>query len=123
MLCAWLPATGIHWDVVQLLAWSRMFVNHARVLPLRDALELTFSPDGRCGVCVAVQSARQDDGATVAAFAAQRLNQEPLVFPSATPVVLTPPATALYSPDGDNAPVGHGRAAPPTPPPRADGFV
>src|SRR5690606_36229902 len=87
LLTAWLLATGSHWDVVQAFAWGRMLVTNAQVLPLRDALELTFSTDGRCDLCATVQEHRPsatDDEATVVNL----LTREPLVFQTVPSVIV-----------------------------------
>jgi len=44
---------------VQAVAYARMFADNARTLPLRAALTRTFSPEGRCDVCSAVDTAKQ----------------------------------------------------------------
>ena len=51
VLCAWLLASGAHWDLAQSFAWTRMVVNYSRTMPLAAALRLTFQPDNLCGVC------------------------------------------------------------------------
>ncbi|MCU0791869.1 MAG: hypothetical protein MUE42_03225 [Opitutaceae bacterium] len=51
VLCAWLLASGAHWDFVQGAGWARMIVNYSQTMPLADAVRLTFSADSLCGVC------------------------------------------------------------------------
>jgi hypothetical protein len=116
MLVAWLLATGSHWDVVQVFAWGRMLAHNARVLPLRDALELTFSAQGRCQVCLTVQDNRPAAGEEAAAVSL--LAKEPLVFQTVTGVVVAPPTSAAWI-EGATSWLTHDRTAPPTPPPRA----
>src|SRR5471032_1474735 len=58
-LAAWLLATGSQWDLVQTFAWGRMFVENTRTLPLLEAAQRTFSPEGRCPICAAVSAAKQ----------------------------------------------------------------
>jgi hypothetical protein len=57
-LFAWLLATGSHWDVVQTVAWARMFAMNSQTMPLLDAAKKTFSPDGRCDLCKTVSRAK-----------------------------------------------------------------
>lgn len=60
-LFAWLLATGSHWDVVQTFAWGRMIANYSRVMPLSEAIRLTFQPESMCGVCEIVADAKATD--------------------------------------------------------------
>jgi hypothetical protein len=116
MLSAWLLATGVQWDVVQVAAWARMFANYARVLPMRDAWELTFAAENMCGACLAVQDAKQDEsGATTPSVV--NAAKEPLVFQTTAAIVVAAPAAQTWmtaEPDW----MAHERAQPPTPPPR-----
>lgn len=57
-LFAWLLATGSHWDVVQTVAWARMFAINSQTMPVLDAAKKTFSPDGRCNLCKTVSRAK-----------------------------------------------------------------
>jgi hypothetical protein len=116
MLTAWLLATGVQWDVVQVLAWGRMFANYARVLPVRDAWELTFAVNGMCDACHAVQDAKQDEAGNPATSVSATA-KEPLVFQSPDQIVIVAP-TALPWIVVEARMVAHERAQPPTPPPR-----
>ena len=60
-LTAWLMATGSHWDLVQTVAWSRMFATYAGTVPLSEALRLTFAPGNECAMCDLVQRAKQPE--------------------------------------------------------------
>lgn len=118
-LVAWLLATGSQLDAVQAFAWVRMFAANAHELPLGAALERTFSPEGRCHLCVAVSEAKQKQQDSPASapengqFGAKIL----LAF---QPI----PDVSLVAPEAGAWPVGIemvgsvGRAAPPLPPPR-----
>lgn len=118
-LSTWLLATGCPWDLMQTVAWGRMFVSYSRSMPLVQAVKKTFSGDAMCGVCELVQDARhrtESDGAKVPGpktpekifFVAP---QRALVFAAAADrcTGLVPRVTALASAD---------RARPPLPPPR-----
>lgn len=116
MLTAWLLATGAHWDVVQTFAWSRMLVNNARVLPLRDALEFTFSAEGRCNLCQTVQENRPAPAGEDAAVV-NLMTKEPLVFQTLASVVVSAPAATICATRAASW-MSHERTAPPSPPPR-----
>ena len=122
-LTAWLLATGSQWEVVQTFAWARMFAENVRTLPLRVALDRTFSPEGRCGVCVVVTHAKQSQsdspdtpGDTSSGKFSGKLvlAHEP---PSVSLVALVPSSTRWSR--SDHTPASAERAAPPLPPPRA----
>jgi len=61
LLFAWLCAHGAVWNVVQVVAWSRMFAGYAQSLPIATALRETFDPQKPCELCVVVQQARETD--------------------------------------------------------------
>lgn len=118
LLFAWAFATGAPWDLVQVFAWGRMWMGHAQTQSVSAAIAATFSPEGLCGMCEAVQSARTagDD------------NAAPLpLLSGAIPLVLSPPAVLRVQPPAaevralrpaEELEAGCGRAAPPVPPPR-----
>jgi hypothetical protein len=58
LFLAWFCANGALWDVVQVVAWGRMFASYStRLSPLR-ALEETFDASRPCALCVAVHKAQ-----------------------------------------------------------------
>jgi len=118
-LAAWLLATGSHWDLVQTFAYARMFTDNARTLSLGAALERTFSPEGRCEICSAVDAAKNSpDHANTPASAEKFAGKIPLTHePAARFVFALAPATAW--PDSHPSLASAERAAPPLPPPRA----
>lgn len=63
VLCAWLLATGSHWDLVQSFGWGRMIAQYSQSMPLAEAIRLTFTTDNFCGVCEVVNTARATDPA------------------------------------------------------------
>lgn len=117
-LVAWLFATGCHWDFVQVFVWAKMFSENARVLPLEAALERTFSPEGRCELCGAVSTAKQQDAGAEGATPGVKVDRKVLlVFQPVTAVIVEAPDFAPWA-SGDLAGLSAGRAAPPLPPPR-----
>lgn len=121
-LTAWLLATGSQWDVVQTFAWARMFAENVRTLPLRVALDRTFSPEGRCGVCVVVTRAKQaqsDSPDTPGDTPSGKFSGKLLLAhePESASLVALVPSPARWS-RRDPIPASADRAAPPLPPPR-----
>lgn len=58
LLLAWLCANGAVLDVMQVVAWGRMFAHYVNDMPVETALTRTFDPGKPCELCLAVQKAR-----------------------------------------------------------------
>lgn len=56
---AWLCANGAVWDVVQVVAWGRMFSVNTGSMDLSTALRETFNPKRACALCVGVYQAKE----------------------------------------------------------------
>lgn len=120
-LCAWLLATGSHWDLVQTFAWGRMVATYSQSMSLTKAVQKTFSVEGMCGLCETVFTAKQKQSPDTDAVGAagKSLGKILLVFaPEATAPLLLGPVIFSGSPSDQTAP-SPTRAAPPVPPPRA----
>lgn len=122
VLVAWLLATGVHWDFVQVIGWGRMIVTYttAQEMSLAEALRYTFSGEASCRVCETVTEAKNADGAASAAPVTGKDDLGKLLL-TFSPVLLTapcaPPETgwieaAAADPLSPTYPV-------PVPPPRA----
>ena len=57
-LLAWLAASGLSWDLLQVVAWTRMSIGNASRLPASAALAKTMS-DAPCELCKAARAARR----------------------------------------------------------------
>ncbi|WP_415908696.1 hypothetical protein [Oleiharenicola sp. Vm1] len=57
LLFAWLCANGAVWNVVQVVAWARMFHDYADAMPAAQALRLTFEGEA-CDLCHIAQAAQ-----------------------------------------------------------------
>ncbi len=58
LACAWLCANGSVWDVVQIVAWGRMFSGYAETMTVSAALKETFNPAKPCKLCVRVNQGK-----------------------------------------------------------------
>ena len=58
LLLAWLFANGAGWNVVQVVAWAKMFHDYSQVMPAAQALQLTFDGSKPCALCVISQKAQ-----------------------------------------------------------------
>lgn len=118
LLLAWVCANGVAWNVVQVIGWAKMYSSYVKVMPVRDALELTFSGDAPCDYCTIASTAEDT--------ARQQLPQE--VMGAATEKILLiadcAPAPLVLAPEvswpGVADAAGLTRTdAVPVPPPRA----
>lgn len=116
-LFAWLLATGSQWDVVQVAAWGRMFAANVQTLPLLQAANRTFSPEGRCELCGAVSEAKRQQENSSAVPGGPVASKIFLAFEPAPRPVVAAPDSAPWSQSDPLAPAMT-RAAPPVPPPR-----
>lgn len=57
LLLAWLCANGAVWNVVQVVAWAKMFSDYSVAMPASEALRVTFTGDA-CELCHVVQAAQ-----------------------------------------------------------------
>jgi hypothetical protein len=51
LFLAWLCANGAIWNVVQVVAWAKMFHDYSQVMPATRALEVTFDGSAPCQLC------------------------------------------------------------------------
>ncbi|EIP96728.1 hypothetical protein OpiT1DRAFT_01151 [Opitutaceae bacterium TAV1] len=60
VLAAWILATGVHWDFLQVIGWGRMIVTYAteRDMSLLEAVRYTFSGEASCSICETVADAK-----------------------------------------------------------------
>lgn len=119
LLLAWLCANGAVWNVVQVVAWAKMFHDYSQVMPVTAALELTFDGSAPCDMCLIAQGGQD--------AARQQLPAEAALGGGMEKIVLLAdhvPAPVLVAPDtvwpGPVHEAGLMRTeAVPVPPPRA----
>jgi len=114
LFAAWLFATGLHWDALQLVAWGNMFANYSESMTSGEALQATVQGE-TCPLCDAADEGRRQDSEHFGPGASQ--GKAPLLpLPSHTFIVERPrieewPEFMVISEEAPLAP-------PPTPPPR-----
>jgi hypothetical protein len=58
-LClAWLCANGALWDVMQCIAWGKMFAGYTETMSVAQALRETFDPAKPCDMCGSIAQAK-----------------------------------------------------------------
>jgi hypothetical protein len=119
LLLAWLCANGAVWNVVQVVAWAKMFHDYAQVMPATEALALTFDGTVPCDLCHLSQDAQDTARQQLPADAALGGGVEKILL-----IADCAPVTVLVAPDAAWPGVVHEAGltrtdAVPVPPPRA----
>lgn len=116
LLCGWFIATGAHWDLVQVAAWGKMWIENARTQSSTAALARTFSPEGMCEMCHVVQAVKHAERENPA-VPPTLTEKAPLLPLDAAAVVITAPGVLSWL---ETAPALSElrRMRPPVPPPR-----
>jgi hypothetical protein len=119
-LSAWLIATGCQWDLVQLVAWGRMFAGYSQEMSMSAAARKTFSGE-MCSLCRAVQKGKQEQEQNSAKSSMPGKSEIKLL--DACPVtamagITGPVRRAIGIVAGPELMIGRARMAPPLPPPR-----
>ena len=116
-LSVWTVCTGVHWDVVQVFAWAKMFSSNIEELSYREAVIRTFDPAEMCGICHVVADAKEDEQ-TNSGIAVQLNEKPPLIVLKAMPIVVSAPEVGFSrEPESYRKWTGLTTRAP-TPPPR-----
>ena len=109
-------ALGLHWIVIQGIAWTTMVVNYSSEGTLVEALEMAFDGDHSCPLCKAVQQGTQSDRDETAPSAAKSLNFTELRF---SIVRIFPPTPSWTLPQWVVPVSSRESGSPEPPPPRA----
>lgn len=113
---AWLLATGAQWDLLQVVAWSNMFVSNSASMSVGNALGKTFDGE-ECEMCRAIRQAKQQENPP-GLPSEKRMTKFPLIHqPVATFTYQCPePGDWTFN---EEFMVGLTRERPPVPPPRS----
>ncbi len=120
LVLAWLLATGMHLDVLQLYAWTSMGFRFAQTEGAAQAVVSTFKEERMCHLCHAVQAARKQERKDPAVAPDQ--SRPDLVFLAVATVTLAPPANPTWRWSSATTPEID-RPRPPLPPPRDHAFA
>ncbi|MBI5802958.1 MAG: hypothetical protein HZA92_19830 [Verrucomicrobia bacterium] len=107
-------SVGLHWVLLQSVAWTGMFVTFAQQTTLSAAFTKTFNGKNPCRICKLVREGQQSEKARDSILPLVKIES----LQCATALVLTPPApfSPPTSPDQAASPRAE---SPPSPPPRA----
>lgn len=83
------------WNVVQVVAWARMFQQFSQVMPAARALQATFDGSAPCPLCKLSQTAQDNARKQLPAEAALGASDKLLlVCDTSAPVILVRPDSA-----------------------------
>lgn len=108
---------GLHWGVLQSVAWASMLVERARTQTLAEALDTTFDGQHPCEICVIVRDGKaaekkaqtpQTSSSSVRVELCVRLEAVPVLYDPGLPLTVFPAHPFLSS----------RLEPPPLPPPR-----
>lgn len=110
-------ATGTILDVIQVFAWSRMWVDNVQTQSVGDAFSRTFSEEGMCPLCESVQAIKRDQAERYP-FAIKLFERCPLLLPQGIQLALIVSADPDFWPEAADSNGFAFRNCPPVPPPR-----
>jgi len=105
---------GLHWALLQAVAWAGMIVSYSQEAPITEAVEKTFDGRHPCCLCKQIAKEKQSEKTTELRFELTKLefSYSPVLF------IFTAPSLSWDVKSGDDAArlLSH---APPVPPPRS----
>lgn len=113
VLAAFIFSCGGHWYVLQCVAWVNMVREYSQIVPLTEAVTMTFSGKYPCALCQAIAEKKTSENAKIFAF--EKYDKKFFPPVAGTPVV--PSASPLFYASFSSHLVTRSEA-PPTPPPR-----
>ncbi len=64
---------GLHWAVLQTLAWAGMFITYSQEAPLTEAVAKTFDGQHPCNLCKEIAQGKRSESKTAYAFEVKKL--------------------------------------------------
>ena len=113
VIVALIATSGVHWAVLQSVAWAGMIVSYSETSPLKMALSETFDGKHPCPLCRAIAAGKKSEKKNEVALQLNKLEFPPapenfvLIAPSRFPLL---PLTNTFAESTTQQP--------PTPPPR-----
>lgn len=59
--CLLVMSLGMHWALLQTVAWTGMVISYSQRAPLREAISKTFDGKHPCALCKAIQKGRAEE--------------------------------------------------------------
>ncbi len=114
VLVAFIFSSGGEWAVLQCVAWANMIREYSEMVPLPEAVKMTFSGEYPCALCKAIAEKEQADNSKMVALAKHEK-------PISSPTFSYRPRTTALKPlfyVQFNSFLQTRSDVPPTPPPR-----
>jgi hypothetical protein len=108
-------SVGLHWALLQSVAWTGMFVSYAQQTTVREALTKTFDGKSPCRLCKLVREGQQSAKAKESFLPLVKVES----LPCEAAFVLLPPVLSVSLTATDSAAFPR-TESPPTPPPRLE---
>lgn len=109
-----LQVAGIHWALLQSIAWSGMLAENIRQASLKEAVSRTFDGEHPCGLCTAIDEGKKSEKKQE--FQLPSFKQE---FVDLDVSVIFSPPLHFWENDELSYFLISSRESPPTPPPQA----
>jgi len=113
VLAAFIFSCGGHWYVLQCIAWVNMIHEYAQVVPLPEAIGMTFSGQYPCSLCKAIAAKKESERLQFCTVEKYEKKFQPLF--SMVPIDLL--VSSVQYPEFSNS-FQIRTEPPPTPPPR-----
>jgi hypothetical protein len=113
VLAAFIFSCGGQWYVLQGIAWANMIREYSQMVPLDQAIQMTFSGQYPCAICKAIAEKKQTENDKACSFD----KHEKKFFSSIEIAVANPCDASFLYPDFTNS-FRSRTEIPPTPPPR-----
>jgi hypothetical protein len=94
ILVAFIFSCGGQWYVLQVVAWANMIREYSAVVPVSQAVEMTFSGHYPCALCKAIADKKSSDQQK--AVCLEKYDKK-FVLSGATPDYAAPRAEVLYA--------------------------
>ena len=113
VLAAFVFSCGGQWYVLQGIAWVKMLHDYSQMVPLTEAVSMTFSGQYPCAICKAIAEKKQSDDGKILSFDKY---EKKFIPPIAVALGFPPVAEFEYT--DYLSPRPSRSEPPPTPPPR-----
>jgi len=113
VLAAFVFSCGGQWYVLQGVAWVKMLHDYSQMVPLTEAVGMTFSGQYPCPICKALAEKKQAENDKLSSLE----KFEKKFCPPVSPALATPKATVVQYSDVVSL-FSDRTDSPPTPPPR-----
>jgi hypothetical protein len=114
VLVAFIFSCGGQWPILQGLAWANMIREYSEMVPLAQAVQMTFSGKYPCAMCRAIAEKKNSENTKIAAL----FQHEKQILPPSLQLARRTPAISAQTFAVKASVLRVRSEAPPVPPPR-----